>query len=234
MFKCRRFYYASTDYAVVVADNYAQIFQQGSLVSCDTICELMKINRGFTLIELLVVISIIGMLSSIVMVSVASARTKARDSKRLQQIRQIDLAVQLYVSDNNRAPNLQGTCGAAVYSGGSSSCVANSSANDAVWARFKADISRYMPNVPGDPCISGCTSLNPTYGLGYTYIAPAAVKYQCAGDSGGTCSLSNSVLDQYYQLYAPLEKATVPAGVKSIGSSFFTPPTPGGSGGYGY
>ncbi len=53
-------------------------------------------NKAFTLIELLVVIAIIGLLSSVVFASLNSARGKARDVKRMQDLRQISTALQLY------------------------------------------------------------------------------------------------------------------------------------------
>ncbi|MCR4334277.1 MAG: type II secretion system GspH family protein [Patescibacteria group bacterium] len=63
-------------------------------------------NRGFTLIELLVVIAIIGILSSVVLASLSSARAKARDAKRLSDIRQIQTALEMYYSSNNSSyPN---------------------------------------------------------------------------------------------------------------------------------
>lgn len=52
--------------------------------------------RGFTLIELLVVIAIIGILSSIVLASLNSARQKGRDARRISDIKQLQLALELY------------------------------------------------------------------------------------------------------------------------------------------
>ena len=62
-------------------------------------------RKGFTLIELLVVISIIGLLSSVVLVSLNSARTKARDANKLQTARSIATALELYRSKNGVYPH---------------------------------------------------------------------------------------------------------------------------------
>ena len=68
-------------------------------------------RRAFTLVELLVVISIIGLLSSIAVVSMTSARSKARDGKRQADIKQIITAMQLYYDTNGKYPDASGTLG---------------------------------------------------------------------------------------------------------------------------
>lgn len=60
---------------------------------------------GFTLIELLVVIAIIGILSSVVLASLNSARNKGYDAKRVSDLTQLQTALELYYSTNNSYPN---------------------------------------------------------------------------------------------------------------------------------
>lgn len=62
---------------------------------------LRDTERGFTLIELLVVIAIIGLLSSVVLASLNTARTKSRDARRLSDIRQIQTALELIFDDTS-------------------------------------------------------------------------------------------------------------------------------------
>jgi len=61
------------------------------------------IRAGFTLIELLVVIAIIGILSSVVVASLNSARKKARDARRVDDVKQLQLALELYFDSNSGA-----------------------------------------------------------------------------------------------------------------------------------
>jgi len=66
----------------------------------------MKINKkGFTLIELLVVIAIIGLLSTMAIVALNGARRKARDARRVSDIKQIQTALELFQNDNSDYPD---------------------------------------------------------------------------------------------------------------------------------
>jgi type II secretory pathway pseudopilin PulG len=56
--------------------------------------------KGFTVIELLVIIAVIGLLSSIVLVSLGPAQKKARDSRRQADLRQINTAMELCYDDS--------------------------------------------------------------------------------------------------------------------------------------
>jgi len=62
-------------------------------------------KKGFTLIELLVVIAIIGILSSVVLASLNSARQKSRDAKRISDIKQLQLALEFYFDANGEYPD---------------------------------------------------------------------------------------------------------------------------------
>jgi len=58
-------------------------------------------RRGFTLIELLVVIAIIGILAAMVFPVFARARESARKAVCLSNVKNIALAIQMYLADNN-------------------------------------------------------------------------------------------------------------------------------------
>lgn len=125
---------------------------------------------GFTLIELLVVISIIGVLASVVLASVNTARMKARDAKRLADVRQLVLVLQLYYDDNNAFPSST-ACPASPVSVVGWCCLGHSDAgrcwNNNVRGNTALDNSlspRYISTIPDDP-------LNNTsrYGDAYAY-----------------------------------------------------------------
>ncbi|MDP3996670.1 MAG: type II secretion system protein [bacterium] len=93
-----------------------------------------KISGGFTLIELLVVIAIIGLLSSVVLSSLNSAREKARDARRLSDLRQINTAIQFYYDKFGFYPK----CGTVTITG--TDCFSNELKNN-----------NFMVQVPTDP-----------------------------------------------------------------------------------
>lgn len=65
----------------------------------------LKRSGGFTIIELLVVIAIIGILATLILVSLSGARSKARDAVRKSDLSQIKRALELYNSDQGSYPS---------------------------------------------------------------------------------------------------------------------------------
>lgn len=114
-------------------------------------------GRGFTLIELLVVIAIIGLLSSIVLASLNSARVRGENARRLSDMRQIQNALEMYASANNgNYPNL----------GWSYACNAGS------WANLQTALAPYLPQLPRDPAES-CSGTDREY-----YVVTSASDYK--------------------------------------------------------
>ena len=62
--------------------------------------------NGFTLIELLVVIAVIGLLASVVLVSLGGSREKARDSKGETELKQITNAFEMKYTSDGEYPGL--------------------------------------------------------------------------------------------------------------------------------
>ncbi|MDD5625879.1 MAG: prepilin-type N-terminal cleavage/methylation domain-containing protein [Patescibacteria group bacterium] len=68
-----------------------------------------KNKKGFTLIELLVVVAIMGLMAALAIVSLNQARAKARDARRVADIKQIQTALELYYMDQNKYPDAPAT-----------------------------------------------------------------------------------------------------------------------------
>ena len=92
-------------------------------------------DLGFTLIELLVVVAIIGILSSVVIAKLSTAREKARDTQRVANVNQITNAIALYQSDNEGVP--PGDDGVEYVNG------------NPEW--IPGLVPKYMSSVPSDP-----------------------------------------------------------------------------------
>src|SRR3989344_5729854 len=90
--------------------------------------------RGFTLIELLVVIAIIGILSSIVLVSLGNARSKGIDAGVQGNLNTIRTQAEIYASDHQNSYGSFNSNGAPAITGAASACLSQTSADNNLFA----------------------------------------------------------------------------------------------------
>ncbi len=139
---------------------------------------MRKSNKGFTLIELLVVIAIIGLLSTLAVVALNSARQKSRDSKRVADIKQVQTALELYFADQNGYP--------ASFSGDLGEDTGSESLCSTGWASSCGSNTTYMGLVPSAPTPADGTCTDDQNSYEYTASGTGNSSYSLTFCLGGT------------------------------------------------
>ena len=120
-------------------------------------------SKGFTLIELLVVVAIIGILATVVLASLGSARSKARDARREADIRTIQTALEIYFIDNGVYPT--------------TGWLNSNNHNSELWSTLETALGTTLPvdpvNETGNRAVTGST-------LTYSYYSANNTLY-CNG-----------------------------------------------------
>ncbi|HAS80751.1 MAG: General secretion pathway protein G [Candidatus Nomurabacteria bacterium GW2011_GWE1_32_28] len=150
-------------------------------------------KKGFTLIELLVVVAIIGVLASVIMVSLNSARAKSRDARRMRDIQEIHNAIELYITTNGYAPIL-GNINCSI-PGYDSSCGVPDT-EPSRWDILKEELSLYIKELAKDPCGESCHDDTKKYNGWFSY------KYEGPGALGYLIDQDLPVNSETYRIYA--------------------------------
>lgn len=155
----------------------------------------MEKRNGFTLIELLVVIAIIGLLASIVMVGLNSARLRSKDGKVQQEV--VQLRSQFNLDYNSTAqtyafscPALKTVCESGTNSSGALTTTGASWGTSAAYANLATEI--WKANSNGlkitASSVSGSASSPATGFALYAKLPSSAAgptKYFCVDSRGG-------------------------------------------------
>ncbi len=144
----------------------------------------VKNRKGFTLVELLVVIAIIGLLSTLAVISLNSAREKARDATRISDVRQLQTAMELWFDSNSQSYDLGATCEDQAVSGCTTLNAVASNIDQLNDPSF---------GTGADPLCSASQAENCNYAFGSTDVNTYIVHFFLETDTGGYAAGSHTL-----------------------------------------
>lgn len=140
--------------------------------------------KAFTLIELLVVITIIGTLATLGAISLNSARTKAKETKKFNDLKNISYAMELFNMENGYYPSGYGNCG--------DDGVLTTGANFCSNYPIKKGDNIYMASLPGPSSEFQNFSYDPHYKVPCIQMSGFSTAYGSLYCQGGSCSWNPS------------------------------------------
>ncbi len=147
-------------------------------------------KKGFTLIELLVVIAIIGVLSSVVLASLNTARSKGNDAGVKANLNTIVTQAALYLSENS---NVYGVFNNG--SGAADACPTTGTGSVFHDATIMRAIASALVDSSGGTAT--CLSTNAAYAVAVTRPVGATSSpstYWCADSTGNRCGVNSNAL----------------------------------------
>ena len=131
---------------------------------------MKKYIKGFTLIELLVVIAIIGILASVVLVSLNSARNKGKDVRVISDVQQLRTQIETDSSGSNYNTSFS---------------AANTLVNTGNYATLQLDATTNA-GVTGVNVVTNASSPFTTYAIYGSLPSQGNAKYFCIDSTGST------------------------------------------------
>ena len=172
---------------------------------------MKKSQKGFTLIELLVVIAIIGLLSTLAVVALNSARQRSRDAKRVADIRQIQTALELGFSEGSIYPTAGPTTNLVLGSADATQlCINDAATAVPIFANAAGNVAGTAPAAGG---ANGTSCAGTTFmGLVPSNPSPGGADYLYDSTDGGTYNIDFTLEGATGQLPAA-ENCATPDGI---------------------